>query len=154
MTTKKTTKSKKLGLIFGHKLGDMAHAVNKMETLGYEPVLVTWDRYKDNHSCNVGVLAGKYDSMMDLLLLNYMVSQSGNTNHFTDQSSFNFIVHNSIAKDAVQITGIDESLALQLGTMDNENLIGERKNNIDEFTIIHQYDRVPDINEYVTKLLS
>ncbi len=48
MTTKKTTKSKKLGLIFGHKLGDMAHAVNKMETLGYEPVLVTWDRYKDN----------------------------------------------------------------------------------------------------------
>ena len=119
---------------------------------GYNELL--WDRYKDNHSCNVGVLAGKYDSMMDLLLLNYMVSQSGDTNHFTDQSSFNFIVHNSIAKDAVQITGIDESWALQLGTMDNENLIGERKNNIDEFTIIHQYDRVSDINEYVTRLLS
>ena len=43
---------------------------------------------------------------------------------------------------------------LQLGTMDNENLIGERNHNIDDFTIIHQYDRVPDINEYVTKLVS
>ena len=92
--------------------------------------------------------------MKDLLLLNYLVSQAGNTQHFTDQSSFNFVIHNDLVKDSVQITGIGETWALQLGTMDNENLIGERKNNIDDFTIIHQYDRVPDINEYVTKLVS
>ena len=67
---------------------------------GYNELL--WDRYRNNQSCNVGVLAGKYQSMRDLLLLNYLVSQVGNTEHFTDQSSFNFIIH-SIAKDAVQL---------------------------------------------------
>ena len=119
---------------------------------GYNELL--WDRYRNELSCNVGVLGGKYESMKDLLLLNYLVSQAGNTQHFTDQSSFNFVIHNDLVKDSVQITGIGETWALQLGTMDNENLIGERKNNIDDFTIIHQYDRVPDINEYVSKLVS
>lgn len=119
---------------------------------GYNELL--WDRYRNNLSCNVGVLAGKYQSMRDLLLLNYLVSQAGNTEHFTDQSSFNFIIHNSIAKDAVQITGIEEDWALQLGTLDNKNLIGKQFHKKEDFVIIHQYDRVPEINEYVTKLLS
>jgi len=119
---------------------------------GYNELL--WDRYQDNLSCNVGVLAGKYDSMLDLLLLNYLVSQAGNTDHFTDQSSFNFIVHNNIAKDAVQITGIEDDWALQLGTLDNKNLIGKQTHKKEDFIIIHQYDRVPEIDNYVTKLLS
>lgn len=45
-TTKKTTKSK-VGLIFGHKLDDMAHAIHKVQSLGLEAVVVTWDRYSD-----------------------------------------------------------------------------------------------------------
>ena len=45
-TINKTTKNK-VGLIFGHKLDDMVHAIHKMETLGFEPVVVTWDRYGD-----------------------------------------------------------------------------------------------------------
>ena len=66
----------------------------------------------------------------------------------------NINAHNSIAKDAVQITGIEEDWALQLGTLDNENLIGKQFHKKEDFVIIHQYDRVPEINEYVTKLLS
>ena len=120
---------------------------------GYNESL--WDRYRNNQSCNVGVLMGKYQSMRDLLLLNYLVSQVGNTEHFTDQSSFNFIIHNSIGKKRpVQITGIEEDWPLQLGTLDNENLIGKQFHKKEDFVIIHQYDRVPEINEYVTKLLS
>lgn len=107
------------------------------------------DIFKDKLSCNVGVLAGKYENLMDLLLLNYLVSQSGNTQHYTDQSSFNFIIHNSNLKDSVQIEGLDTNWALQLGTMDNPKLIGTQKFNLEEYVIIHQYDRISDINRYV-----
>ena len=47
METTKTTKSKKVGLVFGHKPDDMAHAIAKMEKLGFEAVVVTWPRYED-----------------------------------------------------------------------------------------------------------
>ena len=80
---------------------------------GYNQLLL--DRYSDELSCNVGVLAGDYKSMMDLLLLNYLVSQSGNTQHYTDQSSFNFIIHNNNVKDSIQIEGLETNWALQLG---------------------------------------
>lgn len=43
-TTKKTTK--KIGLVFGHKPDDMAHAITKMEMMGFEPLIVTWPRYE------------------------------------------------------------------------------------------------------------
>lgn len=44
-TIKKTTK--KLGVVFGHKLDDMAHAIEKLERDGLDVWIVTWDRYKD-----------------------------------------------------------------------------------------------------------
>jgi len=109
------------------------------------------DIFKDKLSCNVGVLAGRYENMKDLLLLNYLVSQSGNTQHYTDQSSFNFIIHNTNLKDSVQIEGLDTNWALQLGTMDNPNLIGEQTFDLDEYIIVHQYDRIPNINDNVTR---
>lgn len=115
---------------------------------GYNELLL--DRYKDEVTCNVGVIAGEFKEMMDLLLLNYLVSQSGNVQHFTDQSSFNFIIHNSLIKENLQIEGIETNWALQIGTLENFNLIGNYKIQIkndtimkDEnpFVIVHQYDR-------------
>lgn len=51
MMKEKTTKiNKKLGVVFGHKLGDMAHAVSKLERDGLDVWIITWDRYKDNFS--------------------------------------------------------------------------------------------------------
>jgi hypothetical protein len=110
-----------------------------------------YDRYKDEVSCNVGVLAGYYTEMVDLLLLNYLVSQAGNTTHYTDQSSFNFIIHNALVKDSIQIVGQETDWALQVGTMQNSNLIGNKAMYIDKdgmvwhthtpYVIVHQYDR-------------
>lgn len=107
------------------------------------------DIFKDKLSCNVGVLAGKYSYLMDLLLLNYLVSQSGNTEHYTDQSSFNFIIHNNNLKDSVQIEGLETNWALQLGTMNNPNLIGKQIHSLDDYVIVHQYDRDKTINETI-----
>jgi hypothetical protein len=114
---------------------------------GYNKLLL--DRYKDNLSCNVGVLAGKYESMKDLLLLNYLVSQSGDTQHFTDQSSFNFIIHNNIVKNNIQIEGLETTWALQVGTLSNPNLVGSKTHTNDTYTIIHQYDRDSVLNQTV-----
>jgi hypothetical protein len=114
---------------------------------GYNTLL--WERYKSELSCNVGVLGGKYKSMMDLLLLNYLVSQSGDTQHFTDQSSFNFIIHNSLVKQSIQIEGLETNWALQIGTLTNKNLIGNQAHSIEDYIIIHQYDRDTEINSYI-----
>lgn len=114
---------------------------------GYNELL--WNRYKSELSCNVGVLAGKYKPMLDLLLLNYLVSQSGNTTHFTDQSSFNFIIHNSLVKSSVQIEGLETNWALQIGTLTNKNLIGEIRYQVEDYFIVHQYDRDTFINSYI-----
>ncbi len=109
-----------------------------------------WDRYESEHTCNVGVIAGYYEDMLELLLLNYLVSQAGNTEHFTDQSSFNFVIHNKLVKDKIQIAGLDTNWALQIGTLSNNQLIGKYEFDIRDgvifngetpFVIIHQYDR-------------
>lgn len=114
---------------------------------GYNDVLL--DRYSNELSCNVGVLAGKYKDMMDLLMLNYLVSQSGNTQHFTDQSSFNFIIHNTLVNSNVQIEGLNTNWALQMGTLNNPSIIGDTNINIDDYVIVHQYDRDSSINKLI-----
>jgi len=123
---------------------------------GYNELL--WNRYEREHSCNVGVLAGYHSDMIELLLLNYLVSQAGNTQHFTDQSSFNFVIHNELVRDKIQIEGLDTNWALQIGTLDNPNLIGEYTTTIKDelvcnrdtpFVIVHQYDRHPEIKKVI-----
>jgi hypothetical protein len=109
-----------------------------------------FDIFKEKLTCNVGVLAGKFEAIKDLLLLNYLVSQSGDTQHFTDQSSFNFIINNYLIKDKIQVEGLETNWALQLGTLNNPKLIGEfGKFNLDEYFIIHQYDRDSQIKELI-----
>lgn len=123
---------------------------------GYNELL--WDRHENEVSCNVGVLAGHQKDMMDLLLLNYLVSQSGNTQHFTDQSSFNFVIHNELVKDKIQIEGLETNWALQIGTLNNSKLIGEYKKDIQSnfickdgkpYVIVHQYDRDEEIKKVI-----
>jgi len=115
---------------------------------GYNELLL--ERFENNLTCNVGVLAGHQKDLTDLLLLNYLVSQSGNINHYTDQSSFNFIVHNELVKHSIQIEGIETNWALQMGTLPNQKLIGKYELSIKDgrvyngespFVIVHQYDR-------------
>lgn len=125
---------------------------------GYGQLLL--DRYKDEQSCNVGVLAGHSNSIKDLLLINYLLSQAGDTQHFTDQSSYNFLVHNEMIKDSVQIIGNQDTWAIQLGTHGNPNIISPYDvettnqmvtNNGEPFCIVHQYDRIQALNTLITR---
>jgi hypothetical protein len=115
---------------------------------GYGPMF--WEWIKPNTIGNVGVIAGKHKSIKDLLMLNWLVSQSGDTRHFTDQSSFNFIISNNLVKDKIDI---NSDFALQVGTTtknlktDNEMIMNDKV----PFVLVHQYDRIPEWNEIITK---
>jgi len=124
---------------------------------GYGPTF--FELYKNKKIYNVGVIAGHYKETMELLLLNYLVSQAGNTTHFTDQSSFNFVIHNDLVIDNIQMEGIETNWALQIGTLDNKKFIGEYEIKIDgnkvmhdtePFVIVHQYDRNEKTNLLIT----
>jgi hypothetical protein len=46
-TINKPAPKNKLGIVFGHKLNDMAEAITLLESKGYEAWVITWDRYSD-----------------------------------------------------------------------------------------------------------
>ena len=100
---------------------------------------IFWDWIKDKIIGNVGIMAGKYGSIKNLIMLNWLVSQAGDTQHFTDQSSLNLIIHNSLIKDKIDL---NSNFCLQVGTLNKEY-------NLTEYCLIHQYDRNPSINQYV-----
>jgi len=97
----------------------------------------------------LGVIAGKYKSVKDLLMLNWLVSQSGDVRHFTDQSSFNFIISNNLVKDKIDI---NSNFALQVGTtkidfkIENDLVM----NGDVPFVLVHQYDRNSELNTLIT----
>lgn len=108
-----------------------------------------WEWIKPHTIGNVGVITGKYKSIKDLLMLNWLVSQSGDIRHFTDQSSFNFIIANNLVKDKVDI---NSDFALQVGTNSNDIKIENDiiMNNDTPYVLVHQYDRNEYLNNIVT----
>lgn len=123
---------------------------------GYGHLLL--DRFGDTPTNNVGVLAGHSSSMKDLFLINYLVSLAGNTIHYTDQSSYNFIVNSEFMKDVVQVETNQGNWAIQLGTSQNPKLLTPYEfqtndnmvtNNGNPFCIVHQYDRFPVLNTMI-----
>jgi len=113
---------------------------------GYGPMF--WDWIKPNTIGNVGVIAGKHKSVKDLLMLNWLVSQSGDVRHFTDQSSFNFVIHNELIKDKVDI---NSDFALQVGTTTKDLKIENHiiMNGDVPYVLVHQYDRNTELNNLV-----
>jgi hypothetical protein len=114
---------------------------------GYGPIF--WEWIKPNTIGNVGVIAGKCKSVKDMLMLNWLVSQSGDIRHFTDQSSFNFIIHNELIKDKIDI---NSDFGLQVGTttidfkIENDIIM----NGEIPYVLVHQYDRNPQLNNLIT----
>ena len=113
---------------------------------GYGPIY--WDWIKSNTIGNVGVIAGKSKSVKELLMLNWLVSQAGNIVHFTDQSSFNLVIHNELLRDKISISS---DFALQVGTnTKNLNIKDDMiMNGETPYVLVHQYDRNTELNNLV-----
>lgn len=112
---------------------------------GYGPIF--WDLIKENVVANVGVIAGKYQSVKDLLQLVWLVSQAGDTRHFTDQSALNLIINNSLLSNKIEL---NSDFALQVDTLTKDKRFEKKIYSIKNQTVmngevpyvlVHQYDR-------------
>lgn len=121
---------------------------------GFGPIF--WEWIKPNTIGNVGVMAGKWESMKNLLMLNWMVSQSGDTQHFTDQSALNLIINNSLLKDKIQL---DSNFALQVDSLKSDKRFEKTEvgisgdiimNGDSPYVLVHQYDRIQQLNTIIT----
>jgi hypothetical protein len=112
---------------------------------GFGPIF--WDSIKQNTVVNVGVIAGKHKAVKDLLQLVWLVSQAGDTRHFTDQSALNLIVNNSLLKDKIEV---NSDFALQVDTLVKDERFEKKiylidndiiMNDSEPYVLVHQYDR-------------
>jgi hypothetical protein len=120
---------------------------------GYGPIF--WDSIKENTVANVGVVAGKLQSVKDLLMLNWLVSQAGDTRHFTDQSALNLIANNTLLKDKIDVSS---DFALQVGTLKQDKRFTKKEivveNNLvmngeAPYVLVHQYDRDSELKKLI-----
>ena len=129
---------------------------NLLETYGQ----FIYERFKDNEIYNVGVLAGRGHAMRDLIL-NIFTSTQGKPIPICDQSTFNFMISMSPYRETSVYLRSEDAWAAQLGTTGDPSKIETFRPKLIEaepkmengivttstgipFTIVHQYDRVPN----------
>ena len=116
---------------------------------GYGDIFWNWIGKKEIG--NVGIIAGKGLEVRNLFQLNWLVSQAGDTRHFTDQSSLNLLIHNELVKDKILLT---HDLCLQVGTLNEELEIREGKvinpKTDKPYPLVHQWDRNETLKQLFT----
>ncbi len=129
---------------------------NLYETYGQQ----IYNDFRDKEIFNVGVLAGRAKQMQDLIL-NIFVATQGRPIPICDQSTFNFMVSMSPYKETSVYLKSESAWAAQLGTTADPSKIEQFRPKLLEatptingdvvttstgipFTIVHQYDRVPE----------
>jgi hypothetical protein len=136
---------------------------NLMETYG----AFVYEYFKDNEIYNVGVLAGRADSIRDLAL-NIFTACVGAPIPICDQSTFNFLISQHPYTDTSLYARSEYGWAAQLGTTVDPSKINEFGPKLLEpsplmdmddgivmtstgkpFTIVHQYDRCPTWKEMI-----
>lgn len=122
-----------------------------------------YDEYKEKEICNVGVLCGETKAVAELCLLIFTMCLH-NPASVSDQSSFNILMGTSFFKDTVHMSRPSENLMVHLGTVGiekfkpwiiekcdwNSNGLPCIKEQV--FPIIHQYNRIPHLNNFIKKL--
>jgi hypothetical protein len=136
---------------------------NLRETFGTQ----IYEDFKNNTIFNVGVLAGRGYAMKDLMM-NIFASCLGRPIKICDQSTFNFLISQHPYLKTSLYTKSEDGWACQLGTTADPSKIEqfrpfllEPSPKLDgdmvvtstgiEYTIVHQYDRVPEWKKVIEK---
>lgn len=125
---------------------------------------------EDKFILNAGVIAGKNNSLLDLCNSIYLAALAGRKQTCpkltsTDQSAYNIIMQTSIWKERTLFSDIQGDWAAQMGTIAaypgkikaSPSLLrdGLINANGEEYTIVHQYDRIKSIKDvFERKFLS
>ena len=134
---------------------------NLLETYG--PYL--HEKFKNNEIYNVGVLAGKGHAIRDLCI-NIFTAAINRPIPICDQSTFNFMISMEPYQSSNLYLRSEDGWACQLGTTADPSKIGEFGSKLLEpspifkdgivktstemdFTIVHQYDRIPEWKQII-----
>jgi len=137
----------------------------KDESWGNQNLLETYgpyihDKFKDNEIYNVGVLGGRAYALRDLCI-NIFTSAINRPIPICDQSTFNFMISQHPYLHTSKYMKSEDGWACQLGTTGDPSKIESFRpflleptpmmhehrvttSKFKEFTIVHQYDRVPE----------
>ena len=136
---------------------------NLLETYGQ----YIYEKFKDKEIYNVGVLAGTGSAMRDLCI-NIFTAAINRPIPICDQSTFNFMISQHPYIDTSKYMKSEDGWACQLGTTGDPSKIEQFKPHLlektpifedgkvwtshgHEFTIVHQYDRVPEWRKVIEK---
>ena len=144
----------------------------KDEAWGNENLMQAYGPYvhslfKDETIYNVGVLAGTYEYIKDLVF-NIFTNGVNRPIPIVDQAVFNVLINTQPYKDVVSKNAMHSSFACQAGTVADPSKIDTFRPNLLEqepiwedrvvktydgrpFQIVHQYDRVPEWKEFIGK---
>jgi hypothetical protein len=124
------------------------------------------EQFKDCEIYNVGILGGKPEYLRDLFLHNYLLALR--IPSALDQGTFNLLMHTHPYKDIVLFAKQKDGWACQAGTVADPSKMETFRPNLLEpepiykdnivytstgkpFAIVHQYDRVPEWKNYISK---
>jgi hypothetical protein len=125
-----------------------------------------WEWLQDKTSYCAGTIIGKKEALRDLFIEIYRWSKTtSNPEQLSDQAAYNVLINLHHFKNVVQFVNQEEGLATQLGTvLIKANVLklteptpifkdGKFYNQLnEEFCIVHQYDRNPQIKQIIKDL--
>jgi hypothetical protein len=88
---------------------------------------------------NVGVFGGGYDLVKNICADIYLLSVG--KYKVADQTSYNYLIQNKYKNETI-FTNLENNLAVHLHVI-NAGLVKFDLNNIKNYKIVHQYDRIP-----------
>ena len=128
---------------------------------------VLYDRCKENITVNAGTLSGEWEIMSELFLNVYLMCQ-GSPSATPDQAAVNIALSLSPYKELTRFTNSEEAWAAQCGTTVDQRMVKQYGEHLLEpspimdgdivktstgipFAMVHQYDRIPEWNQIITK---
>lgn len=123
------------------------------------------DIFKNNIIYNVGVIAGKSEYIKDLVF-NIFINSINRPIQIVDQAVFNIIINTQPYKDCVYFAQQSDGWVCHAGTTSDPNMMMEYRplltesepyfkdgvfysSNHEPFCIVHQYNRVPEWNDFI-----
>lgn len=123
-------------IVYKNETWNQQHLYENLGLIGIETLL-------NCQVYNVGVFGGAYNLIKDICADIYLMSIG--KSKVGDQTSFNYLIQTKY-KNLTKFTTLEDKLAVHLHVI-NAGLIPFDLNKIQEYKIIHQYDRIPGLKK-------
>lgn len=119
-----------------------------------------WQDYRHKLIYNAGTIAGEFSAIVDLSLQVFLLAP-GNRLLYSDQAALNLLLGSALYREATCFAASEDGWACQAGTTSDPNMLAKVHGRLrcpapwfdgafirtaggEVFTLVHQYDRVPE----------